>query len=130
MSWSREPASFALVGFPDPPLPEDLALLEAPPAQCVRDADGTTLLVPERCAGELVARHPSAAVEAPLDWYRFEQAMSWEVVGFLARVSGALARAGVPLGAVCGFRRDHLFVARVWRARTEAVLAELFPARR
>ena len=37
--------------------------------------------------------------------------MGWELVGFLALVTGRLAAAGVPLGAVCGFQRDHLFVA-------------------
>jgi len=32
------------------------------------------------------------------------------LVGFMAAISGALAAAGVPLLAVCGYARDHLLV--------------------
>ena len=53
--------------------------------------------------------------------------MGWEVVGFLARVTGALAAAGVPLGAVCGFSRDHLFVAEAHLERALETLRGSFP---
>lgn len=53
--------------------------------------------------------------------------MGWEVVGFLARVTAALAAAGVPLGAVCGYSQGHLFVAQAHRDMTRRVLDELFP---
>ena len=62
-------------------------------------------------------------------WVRFESAMDWEVVGFLARVTTALAEAGVPIGAVCGFSRDHLFVGARFEAVTRSVLAGLFGGR-
>jgi hypothetical protein len=52
--------------------------------------------------------------------------MAWELVGFLALVSGALASAGVPIGAVCGFSRDHLFVARPFLPATLRTLERLF----
>ena len=122
MTWSVEPGRFALIGFAEPPEPADLAALE-PPGQIVREADETTLLVRAERAGEVLARHPGARVERDLAWIRFEAAMGWEVVGFLARVSGALAAAGVPIGAVCGFSRDHLFVAGRHLADARAALA-------
>lgn len=56
--------------------------------------------------------------------------MTWDVVGFLARVSGVLAEAGVPIGAICGFDRDHIFIqgAHVETAR-KALRAGVCPGR-
>jgi len=39
-----------------------------------------------------------------------DQPMDWEVTGVLAAVSGALAAAGIPIGAVTAFARDHVLV--------------------
>ena len=50
--------------------------------------------------------------------------MSWDVVGFLARVTSALAEGGVPLGAICGFDRDHLFLDERHLERARAILRE------
>jgi hypothetical protein len=85
------------------------------------------LLVAEDRIPEVLARHPRARVERDYAWIRFEAPMGWEVVGFLARVTGALAAAAVPLGAVCGFSRDHLFVARRHLPAARATLTRLFP---
>ena len=126
MSWSLEPGSFALIGFPEAPESADHLAL-APPAQLVRETDETTMLVRAEEAARVLARHPSARVERDLAWIRFEAPMGWEVVGFLARVTGALAEAGVPIGAVCAYSRDHLFVARKHLATTERVLDRMFP---
>jgi hypothetical protein len=130
MSWALEPDSFALIGFPEPPLAQDLASLSRPPAQIVREARETTLLVRESESAAILARHPHARVERDLVWIRFETPMAWEVVGFLARVTGALAAAGVPLGAVCGFSRDHLFVARKHLEPARSVLERMFSEHR
>lgn len=127
MRFRVEPGRFALLGFDEPPRAEDLAALAAPPAQLVREEGETTLLVREERLGDLCARHPGARLERGLCWIRFEQAMGWEVVGFLARVTSALAAAGVPLGAVCGFSRDHLFVAETHLPRALETLRALFP---
>jgi hypothetical protein len=112
MTFSVAPGEFRLIGFPEPPDPADLRALASPPAQVVREADETTILVRAEQAAEILARHPGARVEGDLAWIRFETPMAWELVGFLALVSGELARAGVPIGVVCGYGRDHLFVAR------------------
>ena len=129
MTWTLEPQSFALVGFREPPVALDLALLEHPPAQIVRERDETTLLVRHTDVDAVLARHPGARVERDLVWIRFDAPMAWDVVGFLARVTGALASAGVPLGAVCGFSRDHVFLARKHLESARSALRELFPER-
>lgn len=128
MSFSVEPAEFALVGFQAPPGPEDLALLLIAPAQLIREVDETTLLIRAADVEGLRGRHADLRVEAPLLWIRFEAAMGWEVVGFLAHITTALAKAGVPIGAVCSFSRDHLFVSVAYREATLIVLGELFPS--
>lgn len=127
MSFRLEPGRFALLGFPEAPDAIDLAALDEPPGQLVREAGETTLLVRQERVAELRRRHPAARVESGLRWIRFEAAMGWEVVGFLARVTDRLAAAGVPIGAVCGFSRDHLFVAEQHLPRALAALRELFP---
>lgn len=129
MRWSVEPGRFLLVGFDEPPSAADLACLDPGPGQVVREGGETTLLVPAQHDAAVRERHPGARVEQDLCWIRFQLPMSWELVGFLALVTGALAQAGVPLGCVCGFARDHLFVAAAHLDTTRAVLARLFPER-
>lgn len=126
MTWSRLPAHYALVGIAAPPTAEDIALLD-PPSQMIIEQGETTLLLPEARLPELLGRHADARVEKGLVWVRFEAPMGWEVVGFLAHVTGALAAAGVPLGAVCSYARDHLFIAEKHMPRAEEVLGSLFP---
>jgi hypothetical protein len=125
MTFRVEEGSFCLLGFREPPVAADLAALV--PGQVVREGGETTLLLPERALAAALERHPGARVERGLAWVRFEAALGWEVVGFLSRVCGALAAAGVPLGAVCGFSRDHLFVPRRHLERARAALRDLFP---
>jgi len=126
MSWSVEEGSFALVGFDEAPAAEDLAAL-AEPAQLVREGGETTLLVREDALAGVLARRPGARVERDLAWIRFHTPMGWEVVGFLARVTTALAARGVPVGCVCGFSRDHLFVAQRHLDAALMTLQSLFP---
>ena len=127
MRWEVLEGAFCLIGMGDEPGAEDLALAADEPAQLVREGGETTLLVRQERADEVLARHPEAGVERDLAWIRFRQPMAWELVGFLALVTGRLAEAGVPLGAVCGYSRDHLFVARAHLATAVDVLDALFP---
>ncbi|MEM7516784.1 MAG: ACT domain-containing protein, partial [Planctomycetota bacterium] len=119
---------FSLAGFSDPPTAEEAILLEQSPAQIVREGGETTILAPAAALGGIRERHPQAQIETDLRWIRFEMAMNWDLCGFLAHVTGALAAAEVPLGAVCGFSRDHLFVAEPHLPRTREVLTRLFGA--
>lgn len=126
-TFSVEDDRFALVGFYGPPDAEDLGLVATQPfAQLVRDAGETTLLLPERLCEALLERHSGASVERALRWIRFHLPMDWELVGFLAEVTGRLAEAGVPVGAVCGYSRDQLFVADRYLDRAREVLAARF----
>lgn len=120
---------FALLGFAQEPAAPDLALLAGGPGQLVREGGETTLLLTQGRLAEGLARHPEARVERDLVWIRFCAPMGWEVVGFLAQVTGSLARAGVPLGAVCSFSRDHIFVHERFLERTLSALDGLFPRR-
>ena len=127
MTWSAEPGRFALVGFDEGPRIEDLALLGRAPSQAVREVEGTTLLIHEDAVDGVLERHPDAKLERSLVWIRFSAAMDWELVGFLAHVTKALAEAKVPVGCVCTFDRDHLFVAEAHYERAAEVLKGLFP---
>ncbi len=126
MRWEVLGERFALIGIDGPPVSADLELLGREPAQMLREGGETTLLVAMASLQEVLARHPGARCERDLAWIRFKAPMGWQVVGFLARVTGALAAEGVPLGAVCGFSRDHLFLAERHLERAAAVLERLF----
>lgn len=126
MRFVLEPGEFCLLGFSDPPSSEDLAELSQP-SQLVLEQGETSILVAAGPAQAILARHPAAQVEGGLRWIRFEAPMGWELVGFLAKVTGELAAAGVPIGAVCGYSRDHLFVAGKHLELAREVLGRLFP---
>lgn len=126
MRWRVEPGRFALLGFAERPDAVDLALLAGErPAQVIREGGETTLLIADELADEAIARHAHVRAERDLAWIRFETAMGWELVGFLALVTGELAAAQIPIGAVCGFSRDHLFLAAQHLDAARATLTEL-----
>lgn len=75
----------------------------------VVESDGVSAVAPEEAVAAL-AGTAGLRVEEGYRIITFETPMTWEVVGFLSLVTGQLARAGVPLGAICAFDRDHLFV--------------------
>lgn len=121
-----EPGEFWLLGFPEPPSAQDLADL-GQPSQLVLESAETSLLVGAGPGQAILERHGQAQVERGLRWIRFEAPMGWELVGFLAKVCGELAAAGVPIGAVCGYSRDHIFVPGKHLERVREVLSGLFP---
>lgn len=127
MRFRVEDGRFALLGFAAPPAAVDWSALGEGPGQLVREGSETSLLVPERALESLLEAHPDAQVEKDLAWIRFDTPMGWEVVGFLALVSGRLAAAGIPIGAVCGFSRDHIFLNAARLPDALGVLRELFP---
>ncbi len=73
----------------------------------VRDAYETTCVVEEsklrRTAGYL-------GVEGGWRLITFDMVLPFSLIGFFARVSGALADAGVSLLAVSAYSRDHVLV--------------------
>ena len=126
MTYERLAGRFALLGFARAPQAADLELLGRGPGQVIREGGETTLLIPAETLEAALALHPDANVERDLAWIRFRAPMSWEVVGFLAKVTTAFAAAQIPLGAVCGFSRDHLFIHERFLERAGAVLDSLF----
>lgn len=120
------PATFALVGVRH----EDWArLLEqpdlSPRAESVfmllRDDRELTLLVED--ADWLTMRHAArdARVEKNFRLVALDIELSWNTIGYLALVTSILSEAGIPVGALSAFSRDHLLVkqddlARLLRA--------------
>lgn len=123
------PEEFVLAGI-DPAqrqqVEADLAHLPGAFFQYTAEAEVLTLLVTAADWAQIGPNYPQAKVEGPLAVFSFTMAMDWEVVGFLAAVSGVLAAHRIPLGAVCGYYRDHLFIAQKYARQAEAALrAEL-----
>ncbi|MGQ0553552.1 MAG: ACT domain-containing protein [Planctomycetota bacterium] len=54
-----------------------------------------------------------------------DQDFAWDVTGVLAALTGALARAGVPAGALSAFSRDHLLVPAARLPEALAALREV-----
>jgi uncharacterized protein len=120
----REP--HALAAWP----PSLAPLLAAQLSTIAARAGGSLVLwcVDEREVTALLPQSALAALPAPTscerDWtaITLDVVLAWDVTGVLAAVSGALAGAGIPIGAVTAFSRDHLLVPR---ARLDDALAAL-----
>lgn len=76
----------------------------------LKDAHEVTLLLDEE--DWRVMRHAArdARVESGFRLLTFNIELDWKVIGFLARVTEILARAGVSCGAISAFSRDHLII--------------------
>ncbi|HTE06117.1 MAG TPA: ACT domain-containing protein [Planctomycetota bacterium] len=87
--------------------------------------------VDERELSALLPQSALPALPAPTrcerDWaaITLDADMAWDVSGVLAAVSGALAAAGIPIGAVTAFSRDHVLVPRARLPDALAALAGL-----
>lgn len=111
--WHVRPERFVLVGIE--PRERRLALqllvnAEAPFVQCIVDPDVVTLLLSEALWRELQAAFPRARVQQFFRVISFDLDLPSDLVGFLATVTDALARAGVSLLAICGYSRDYVLV--------------------
>ena len=109
------PGTFVLVGLRH----EDWRrLLENPelspradaPFMLLKDTREVTLLVEEDDWHAMRHAARDARVEAGFRLLTLDLELGWDVVGFLARVTAILAAAGVPVGALSAFSRDHLLI--------------------
>src|SRR5262245_36931638 len=113
LSWRARPERFVVAGL-EPR--ERLLVLRLLPGvtgafwQLVVEPDMVTLVVAEAEWRAISHAFPHARVVRPYRAISFDMDLPDGLVGFMAAVSGALARAGVPLLAVCGYARDHLLV--------------------
>ncbi|MFL6208765.1 MAG: ACT domain-containing protein [Pyrinomonadaceae bacterium] len=109
------PATFVLVRLSH----QDWArLLEQPelsprpdvPFMLLRDAHEVTLLLEEDDWRAMRHAARDARVESGFRLVTFNLELGWNVTGYLALVTDILARAGLPIGALTAFSRDHLLI--------------------
>jgi uncharacterized protein len=80
------------------------------PFMLLRDEHEVTLLLDE--TDWRVMRHAArdARVEGGFRLLTLNVELAWSVVGYLARVTEILAGAGISVGALSAFSRDHLLI--------------------
>ncbi|KTS32264.1 hypothetical protein NS228_04020 [Methylobacterium indicum] len=108
----RQPGTYVFVTLRDGAVPAGLA-----PVMSFREAEGTTLILPED-----EAARAGLAGAFPCGWITLAVHSSLSAVGFLAAVTARLAAAGLAVNAVSAFHHDHLFVPA---ARVEEAMALL-----
>jgi hypothetical protein len=126
--WQVRPERFVLVGLaPSERLVATrlLAGLSAPFAQLIFEPDVLTLVLPEADWQALRAAFPHARTQALLRVITFDLDLPDDLVGFLAAVSRALAEAGVPILAICGYTKDHVMVREEHVERALAAIESL-----
>ena len=109
------PSAFVLVRLTHPAWAR---LLEQPelspradaPFMLLSDAHEVTLLLEEEDWRAMRHAARGARVESGFRLLTLNLELDWQVVGYLARVTGILAEARVSVGALTAFSRDHLLV--------------------
>ena len=123
------PATYVVIGLTH----HDWArLLESPelspradaPFMILRDQHEVTLLIEEDDWRRIRHAARDAKVESGFRLLTLDIALAWNVVGFMARVTELLAAAGISLGAVTAFSRDHLLIKQDDLAKALRVLGE------
>ena len=113
VSWHARPERLVVAGLE--PRERLLALRLLPGVtgafwQLIVEPDMVTLVAAEAEWRAISQAFPHARVARPYRAISFDIDLPDGLVGFMAAISGALAGAGVPLLAVCGYARDHLLV--------------------
>lgn len=130
MHFKVSPGKYALLALPKEALKAACDLVAKNGhdlGQVIVERDVVTLLVTEGEAAALRKAYPNARVEEDMRMITFTVPMDWTVVGFLSRVAGTLSRNGIPIGAVCGFYRDHLIVPEKYLQRARTALDAEIP---
>ena len=91
--------------------------------QLIAEPDMLTLLLPQSDWRVLRPAFPQAHVQAPFRVISFDLDLPNDLVGFLAVASRALAQAGVPILAICGYTKDHILLREEHLERALAALA-------
>jgi hypothetical protein len=109
------PANYALIGLRHQ---DWTRLLENPelspradaPFMIFRDQREVTLLIEEDDWKRIRHAARDAKVEGGFRLVTLDIELSWNVVGYLAQVTNILAAAGLSVGALPSFSRDHLLI--------------------
>jgi uncharacterized protein len=80
------------------------------PYMVLRDHHEVTLLIDEADWRKLRPAATGARVEGGFRLVTLDIELEWNVVGYLAHVTAILAAAGISVGAVSAFSRDHLLI--------------------
>jgi uncharacterized protein len=126
--WQARPERFVLAALEPNERVLALRLLAgvvAPFIQLITEPDLLTLLLPQSDWRSLRPAFPHARVQQPFRVISFELDLPNDLVGFLAVASRALADAGVPILAICGYTKDHILVREEHLERTLAALGAL-----
>jgi uncharacterized protein len=128
MRWRVRPERLVLVGIDPREQPVALRLVGGLSGrfwQLIVEPEVVTLVLDDSDWRQISPAFPRAEVEPGFHAISFEVDLPPDLVGFMALLSGALAGAGVPLLAVCGYNRDHLLVRQEHLERAEAAIAAL-----
>ncbi len=123
------PATFVLVGLSHQ---NWTRLLENPelspraesPFLIFRDAREVTLLLEEDDWQRIRHIVRDAKMERGFRLVTLDIELPWNVMGYLARVTAILAAAGIPVGALSSFSRDHLLIKQDNLGKALRVLSE------
>jgi len=128
-----DPGVYTLVGI----RPEDWTrLLESPelsprgtePFMVLRDRKEVTLMLEQSDWTTLKHAVREAKVEGDYRLLTFDIELSWDLVGFLAEIARLLASAGVPVGALSAFSRDHILIKQEYLPAALKALAAKIPS--
>lgn len=88
----------------------------------LRDRREVTLLLEAEDWRTIRHAAREARVEGDFRLVTLDIELGWNVVGYLARVTALLAEAGIPVGALAAFSRDHLLIKQEYLATALRVL--------
>jgi uncharacterized protein len=94
------------------------------PFMIFRDQHEVTLLIEEDDWARLRHAARDAKVERGFRLVTLDIELPWNTIGFLARVTELLADAGISIGAITGFSRDHLLIRQDDLGKAMRVLGE------
>ena len=94
------------------------------PFMILRDAHEVTLLVEEEDWRRIRHAVRDAKTESGYRMITLDIELPWSTVGYLARVTEILAAAGISVGALSSFSRDHLLVKQDDLPKALKVLGE------
>ena len=80
------------------------------PFMLLRDEHEVTLLLDEDDWRAMRHAARDARVEGGFRLVTLDLELDWSIVGYLARVTAILAQAGISVGALSAFSRDHLLI--------------------
>jgi uncharacterized protein len=94
------------------------------PFMVLKDEREVTLLLTESDWQKMKHAIRDARVEKGFRLVTLDADLDWEVSGYLARVSGVLASARIPIGAFSAYSRDHLLIKQDRLAEALRLLGE------